>query len=462
MTLAYSLIRVRFVVCFFRAVVGTSNVVMLSINGGDRSQAALPLGAFFLGASLVSCTVTPWLFERWGRKLGFFTGSLAIGLLGGTVPGIFALLYSIPALFIISCAFFGASMGVGFFLRFAAVEVVPRSWSEVAVTLVVSGGCIAAFAGPESAEGTKGLFGTENLEYIGVIMMTGAFNILNAIFTGLVRFPSSAQQVTEDDAIGDSPDLHDVENAVSEGTGAIQSSSTDSSDVKEKTLKRRQIGSILRSRQFLVPMSLAGLSWAIMALPMSLLRVAMGQVGYSSRASLLTIQLHFLGMYAPGFVTGRLIRQFGPRRVVVLGAAPLFVIALILIQLTESGSNPANIATWIVGMVLLGAGWNCGFTASTIWSTKCYNSVDTCHCKPMIQAANDCGMFLFAGMLIFSASYIYEAGGSYLMGWRTVNFVVLGLLVLFGLVLGYDRVSSRGETKAKQNETDDCPSDCKC
>lgn len=405
---------------------------MILSLGGDSSLTSVPLATFFLGAALVSLTVTPWHFERLGRTLGFFTG-VGVGLLGTTLGCLAVRLHS-PALLIVATTAFGAAMGIGFYLRFAAVEVVPPHWADKAVTLVVSGGCIAAFAGPESAEATRGVFGDEYM-YMGVFLMTGVFNVFNGVFTFLIHFPSKRGQRKEQTATEEpQEEFPDVEDT------------TNSGKQQQQQNHRSQIVSILQSRSFIVPVLIATLSWIIMALPMSVLRVAMHHLGYTSRQSLLTIELHFLGMYAPGFFTGQWIARLGPR-LVSTGAVSVFLVAFAILQFAQEASVSTDnvdiedkpewgLAVWIVGMIIIGIGWNCGFSASTVGSTRSYASRP--NCKSAIQAANDGVTFLLAGAIICSASFIYEAGGGGLEGWRFVGWVVLGFIFSMGLILGMD------------------------
>jgi MFS family permease len=376
---------------------------MLSI-GGDDNMTSLPLGGYFVGSSLISLTVTPWLFTKVGRRLGFLMG-IGWGMLG-TATGAAAIAVASPALLIVASGLFGAASGIGFFWRFAAVEVVPAHFAARAVTLVVSGGCIAAFAGPESAQGTQFLFG-DDLEYMGVFLMTGIFNAANILFTVLVQFPHPPPPLQQQ---GQEPDKITPSSLIG-------------------------LSQILWTRPFLVPMLIATMSWAMMAVPMSLVRVAMGQVGFTSRQSLTTIELHFLGMYAPGFFTGSLIQRYGPRAV-CSGAIVLYTVALVLMLVSkEKEHGTYSIVTWTLGMIFVGMGWNFGFTGATVWLTELYKSPSRAHLKTPLQAANDCLMFGLAGGWIFSASYIFDAGGSGLDGWKLLNFVVVGLLAFYTMVL---------------------------
>ena len=115
---------------------GASAVVLLSV-GGDSNLTSLPLGTFVFGAAIVSLLVTPWLLHRLGQKGGLRVG-IAFGSIG-TALGCACIAFESLVLLIVAMVFFGMGMGVGFFLRFAAVELVPPHWRAKAVALVVSG-----------------------------------------------------------------------------------------------------------------------------------------------------------------------------------------------------------------------------------------------------------------------------------------------------------------------------------
>ncbi|KAL7572101.1 hypothetical protein ACA910_001740 [Epithemia clementina (nom. ined.)] len=401
--------------------VGSSAVVLLSI-GGQSNLTSLPLGSFVFGAAFVSLLVTPWIFVKLGRKNGFLVG-VAFGLIGTALGCVCVALQSVPLL-IFSMIFFGMAVGVGMFLRFAAIELVPTHWRAKAVALVVSGGVLAAFAGPESAQGMKDAIGGDDLEFMGTFAMSGVFNILNAIFTVLISFPTCSDN---DDDDGD------------------EKTRASSDELKTKQLPT--LGSLLRTRQFIIPMLVAAIAWAAMAMPMSIVQVVMKDVGYTSRQSLTTIELHFAGMYSPGFITGALISLYGPKRNVVAGIM-LFAIALAF-NFSATGKGPddsnARMAVWVLGLFMIGVAWNFCFTAATVLTTELYKKAPPL--KPHVQAANDFLMFLLSGAWIVSASYIFEAGGSGLKGWDALNWVVVGLVGLMGVFIILDPVLERFESQ---------------
>ena len=134
------------------------------------------------------------------------------------------------------------------------------------------------------------MFG-DDLLYMGIFLMTGIFYVANMIFIALVAFPDTEPKRTDRDAV------------------AFE---------HKAVLSFQGLGRMLSSRGFLIPMLVASVAWAAMGMPMSLVRVVMGQLGLSATQSLRVIELHFLGMYFPGFFTGSLIKRFGYKQICYL------------------------------------------------------------------------------------------------------------------------------------------------
>ena len=218
-------------------VVGTSAVVLLSI-GGDPNLTSLPLGVFFFGASIVSLLVTPWCFVRWGRTAGFLLG-IVCGLMGA-IFGLLSIQFESTFLLVLSMFSFGMATGIGFFLRFAAVEVVPAHWKARAVTLVVSGGVIAAFAGPESAQSTKDLF---DKEYMGIFMVTALFNVFNTFCICMISFPP-LNSTSKKEGVSPGKSENDLEES-----SALRD---EPEQPQNDSSRRERLYSMIKSRAFLV------------------------------------------------------------------------------------------------------------------------------------------------------------------------------------------------------------------
>jgi len=373
-------------------IIGTAAPVVRSV-GGYNSWTPIPVGICFLGSSGISL-LTPYLFGTLGRRGGFLVGNL-LGVVGAALGGL-AIWITSPILVLVAYLPLGMSYGIGNHLRFAALEVVQDpSKKSLAVTLVLTGGVIAAFLGPESAQATKAIFG-QDLEYLGTFMMILIFNVTMGIFQRLIRYPKDI----------------------------LTSNSSFTLD-KEQNVAHTSLYSLFWTFEFIIPVFIASFCWAIMVLPMSIVRVAMSQLGYTSRQTLLIIEFHFFGMFAPGFVSGTIIDRKG-EFFTFYAAIGIFVIMSIVNLVWTSFDD--TITSWSIGLFLAGVGWNFGFSSSTLLLTQAY--VTAPHLKTKVQAANDFIMFLFAGSLALSTGYVFEGGGGGLEGWMAVNYVVLSLIVV--------------------------------
>ena len=149
-----------------------------------------------LGCALVSAP-SATLFRVLGRIGGFLCGAVA-GMLGG-VLGLVALRQALPpVVFFVACALVGVAQGLGQFYRFAALEVCPTR-KPLAVTLVLSGGVIAAFAGPQLALFTRHitpfrgvpsrLLAETASQFEGSFLAMIALHFLNAVLSLVAYFP---------------------------------------------------------------------------------------------------------------------------------------------------------------------------------------------------------------------------------------------------------------------------------
>jgi hypothetical protein len=353
-----------------------------------------------------------------------------LGMLGAFLFGSLAIIYKSEALFLIATCAFGMAMGIGFHLRFAALAVVSAAHHKsFAMTLVVSGGCLAAFAGPESAQGSIHM--VSSYPYLGVMIMTGVFHVLNACFLFMVQFPDSAGSTVSTIKEVEKHDASDIEKEPMDPNVELVHNDASPS-----------LRELFSSRAFMLPLLMSSSSWAAMGLPMGLVRIVMASVGYTSRQSLLVMELHFVGMYAPGFVTGRWIQAYGYKNMCFVGCA-VFVVALILLQVVRVVDH---LVLWALGMILIGVGWNFVFTSSTVWLTQ--GALQTRFALATMQSLNDFGMFLLSGIWILSASFIYSAGGAELAGWGVLLWVVAGILTFMIFLLALDFVVPRRSTEA--------------
>lgn len=74
----------------------------------------------------------------------------------------------------------------------------------------------------------------------------------------------------------------------------------------------------------------------------------------------IVMMAHTIGMFAIAPITGRLVDRYGPRRLISVG-----VVVLIVAALVAASASTADTPRLVVGLFLLGIGWNFGFVAGS-------------------------------------------------------------------------------------------------
>ncbi len=141
--------------------------------------------------------------------------------------------------------------------------------------------------------------------------------------------------------------------------------------------------------------------------------------GFPFDDAALVLEWHVIGMFAPGFFTGHLIKRFGT--LTIMGVGVLLNLACVAIALTG-----VELHQFLVALFLLGVGWNFLFTGSTTLSLQAYRPEE----KDRAQAAIN--FFVFATMALTSF-----ASGALVTtrGWQWLNLGSLVPVVLTGLAL---------------------------
>src|SRR5690606_2020895 len=122
---------------------------------------------------------------------------------------------------------------------------------------------------------------------------------------------------------------------------------------------------IARQPAFIVAAGAAALSYGIMNLLMAGTPLAMQHHGLPFADAAFVLQWHVIGMFAPGFFTGHLIKRFGVLS--VMGTGVLLNLACVLVALSGQDLHQFTIA-----LFLLGVGWNFLFTGSTTLALQAY------------------------------------------------------------------------------------------
>lgn len=350
----------------------SSAIVGLAL-AGHKSLATLPLALLFL-AQMATTIPASLYMARVGRRLGFMTSSL-FGLAGAAVAtgGVFKAEFSI---FCIGTTLIGVFNGFGQYYRFTAAEVATDDYRSRAISYVLAGGIIAAFAGPNLANWSRHLlpedFAGSYANLIGLYLL--AFGLAS-----FLRIPKPA--------------------AVSMSQGG------------------RPLSVIARQPAYLVAVASAMVGYGVMNFIMIATPLAMQGYAHAFSDTAFVIQWHVFGMFIPSFFTGHLIRRFGPSNIMLTG----ILLLGLCVWINFIGTTVAHF--W-GALLLLGLGWNFLFVGATTLLTETY----TLNEKAKAQALNDFLVFGTVTLTSFSSGAVQHA-----LGWQIINIAVIPFLVLVGI-----------------------------
>jgi predicted MFS family arabinose efflux permease len=176
----------------------------------------------------------------------------------------------------------------------------------------------------------------------------------------------------------------------------------------------RPLSEIARQPAFIVAALAGALGYGVMNLLMAATPLAMQTCGLPFSDAALVLQWHVIGMFAPGFFTGHLIKRFGSMQ--VMGAGLLLNVACVLIAVSGVELHHFELA-----LFLLGVGWNFLFTASTSLSLSTYRPEE----RDKAQGALNFCVFAVMAVSSFASGVLVTS-----QGWTWLN---LGSLLPLGL-----------------------------
>ena len=347
----------------------TNNVVFIAINGlvglslAPRAwMATLPVMGYVVGSALSAALVAKTQ-SRFGRKRSFQFG-LVVAALSAALCAYAAVTKNFWLLVAatVVAGFYNANAAL---YRFAGPELVEPSHKERAISLVLAGGIVGAFAGPNLANGTRSLlavpFAASYLSLVGVAL-------LGLIAVSLIRFPPH------------------VAPAPGASTG-------------------RPLAEIVRQPAFVVAAAAAALGYGVMNLLMAATPIAMARCGLPFSDAALVLEWHVLGMFVPSFFTGHLIRRFGVLPIMTAGV--VLNLACIAVALTG-----VELTQFLVALFLLGVGWNFLFVGGTTLVTEAYHPEE----KNKTQGAMDFCVFTTMAFTSFASGALVTT-----QGWAWLN-----------------------------------------
>ncbi|MBK20332.1 MAG: MFS transporter [Rhodospirillaceae bacterium] len=389
-----------------QALFNSSTGVVLSVSAlvglalaSNKSLATLPQ-ALQWEATAAFAIPLAMMMRRFGRRTGFIFGAL-MGSVGALVAAI-AIFQGSFELYLVAIIFFGAFTISGQTYRFAAADVADDKWRSVAISLVVGGGVLAAFVGPEISKWTHDVagpwLGNETFakaielicgpgiaaaattvpgqeppyQFASTFIVLAFIPIILIFVVSLVGFPQQSEQKFENSG--------------------------------------RPMGEIVRQPGYIVAVLCAVIGWGVMVLMMAATPLAMvKEFGHTFEDSAFIAQWHMFGMFAPSFFTGSLIRRYGVLNVLLAGLVLSSSAALI-------GFSGGTIEHFWFANVCVGCGWNFLFVGGTHLLTQMYRPEE----KAKAQGMNDFLVFQSVAAFSFSAGLLQNT-----VGWTTVCALLL-------------------------------------
>ena len=241
-----------------------------------------------------------------------------------------------------------------------------------AISLVVAGGVVAAFLGPQI-----GLWGRDWIAgelFVGAYLAQAGLSLAALFLLSRLKLPKVA--------------------TTHAGTP-------------------RPLRVLLRQPDLRVAIFGAATGYAVMIMVMTATPLAILGCGLPGSNVTPVIQWHVVGMFAPSFFTGALIERYGAPRIMQIG----FVLLLGNVVLALSG---VEFLHFLSALVLLGVGWNFAFIGGTALLTQTYQPAE----RLKVQAVNEFAVFGFAALATLSAGWLYDR-----FGWGTLNLAVIPILL---------------------------------
>ncbi len=362
-----------------QAMLFVNNVTLFSLAAlaghylaDNKALATLPSTAYVVGAAL-NMLPASFFMKRFGRQAGFQFGT-SMGILGAALACLAMWLHSFWML-CFAILVLGAYNAFGQYYRFAAADTASPDFKAKAISLVMASSIVGGIIGPEMTKYSKDLFA---VPFLGAYASLIVFCLITLVLLWFIRIPPPSEAERKEHA--------------------------------------RPMAAVMSQPAFIVAVMGSAIGYGIMSLLMTATPLAMNFCGHSYNSAALIIQWHVIGMFAPSFFTGSLIKRFGVLNIMFCG------------MLLEA----ASVATAIAGvqvahfwwaLTLLGVGWNFLYIGGTTLLTDCYRPSE----KAKAQGMLDFLVFVTTATSSFSSGLLINRSG-----WETLNYAALPFLALIG------------------------------
>lgn len=376
--------RTLFLLACCQALLLTNAAGLVALNGlvgyelaHNKGLATLGVTTYVIGSALSTMPMSLWM-AKVGRRRGFMAGAL-INVAGCGIA-IMALHYHSFVLFCAATAVIGIYNAVGLQYRFAAAEVAAPADKAIATSLVLAGGIVGGFIGPQMTRYGQHLFTTP---FLGSFLLLAAAAVVALLVQSQVVVPKPSAEERRGDG--------------------------------------RSVREVVMQPAFLVAAMSGALGYGLMNLLMTATPLAMSFCSYPYAQAVIVIQWHVVGMYAPAFVAGSLIQRFGVLKVIGAGIAVLAAGALVAL-------HGISVAHFVLALALVGVGWNFMYTGGTVLLAESHSAGE----KARAQGANDFIVFAVMGVSSFSSGALVSSAGWQVMNWAALVVLALAAVMIAG------------------------------
>ena len=358
-----------------QALLFTNNSTLIAINGlaglslaPNAALATLPVTCWVLGGAIATMPASLHM-KRVGRQRGLTSGTLW-GIAGAIICATAIWLQSFWLL-CLGTLVWGTYNAYGQYYRFAAADLATPDFRATAISLVLAGGLVGGILGPTTSRFTIDLLAPK---FMGAYLALILFAVATMVLLRFIRIPTPS--------------------------------------ASERAKAGRPLREIAAQPKFLIAVFSAAIGYGVMNFLMTSTPIAMQVCGHPYGDAAFVISSHVVAMFAPSFITGRLIRAFGVLPMMLFGA----LLNLICIGVALAGIAVANF-WW--SMVLLGVGWNFLYIGGTTLLTETYRPEE----RAKAQGANDQAIFIMMAISSFTSGMTVTTAG-----WERVNLMALPLI----------------------------------
>jgi MFS family permease len=368
-------------------------ILVGSLVGSDLAPAAewatLPLALTICGTAVGIVPATRAM-QYLGRKRALWT-FMGLGIIACAMASI-ALEQRSFSLFCLAAVLLGTTNSALQQVRFAAMESVAPESGASAASIVMLGGILAAFVGPELA--VLGAHMTA-VDYQGSFWL-GALSIVCGALLLSAYKPAQIETTSKPIAAG-------------------------------------SLRTILRGRGFILSVASGAVAFVVMSFVMTGTPISMHHTyGHSLVDTKWVIQSHIAAMFLPSLIAPLLFKWLGIRGLMVAGLACYGTTIGI-------GYYDISVNGFWLQLVLLGVGWNFLFVAGTALLPTSYKESD----RFKAQAFNDSTVFSLQALASLSAGWALN-----LISWQQMLLLCTLPISLMLLALIWDLTAANRAARA--------------